>query len=88
MTASRVDIPATGLHILPAMTRPGVLLAKDGKHIVVELTPIRDGRPSDALCRLPLPRQSALELLALLLDLAQQQGWELPSGGIVKSRLQ
>lgn len=84
-----VSIPETGVHLLPILTSPAILQVKDKPQLVMlEMTPVRAGQPTESRCHIPLLRADALKLTALLLDHAEQQGWSIPEGAIVRRTIQ
>ena len=65
----KVKLPSTGVHVLPVMTAPAILAKRsEPRFLVVELTPIEGGSPTDARCHIPLTQDDAMRLALLIAE--------------------
>lgn len=80
----KIEIPPTGVHVLPLMSSPDVLanLSKPAfaQLVVVELTPHQKGVPTKARCQIPMRADAAIQLAILILKFAGENEWPLPQG--------
>lgn len=85
----RVSIPETGIHLLPLLTDPAILHIPEKPQLVhLEMTPVQDGKRTEARCRIFLLQADALKLLALLQKHAEESHWQIPEGVIVRRTVQ
>lgn len=86
---NRMTLPTSGVHVFPFMSSPTILAKKaEARFLVVELTPVEQGRETEARCQIPMTKETALRLVLLIGDLALQEQWEMPEGMIQTNRVQ
>lgn len=87
--AEKIELPTTGVHVLPLLTAPSLKLQDLlPALVVIQMTTVVGGAPTEARCQIPVHREAVMQLVALLLDHAETMGWELPKGAAAKSTLQ
>ena len=64
----RVELPATGVHVLPFMSSPTILAKRSvAPFLVVQLTPVEKGAQTEARCQIPMTVADAVQLGILIL---------------------
>jgi len=84
-----VELPQTGVHVLPFMSDPSILSkSSEPRFVAIELTPVENGVQTEARCQIAMTREDAVRLAILIAEQALQSGWPFPEGSVIHRTIQ